>query len=169
MTLNSTSKTATREILWPIVRPHMPLRTIATILNALHGFAITFQVFTVGWLIDWVLGKGAVPQDHFIFRTTIRRNIQVAKPDATDAEIESACSRANAWEFIPKLAEGLDTRVGEGGSNLNGGPRLATDRNCQRILFLRNGQIQQDGSYDSLVTIPGLFRELVEGKQLSIS
>jgi len=164
----STSKTATREILWPIVRPHMPLLTVASILNSLHGFAITFQVFTVGWLIDWVLGKGAVPQDPFIFRTTIRKNIQVAKPDATDAEIESACRRANAWEFIPKLAEGLDTRVGEGGSNLNGGPRLATDRNCQRILVLRNGQIQQDGSYDALVTIPGLFRELVEGQQLSI-
>jgi len=140
----------------------MPLLTVATILNALHGFAITFQVFTVGWLIDWVLGKGAVPQNPFIFRTTIRKNIQVAKPDATDAEIESACSRANAWEFIPKLAEGLDTRVGEGGSNLSGGPR-------QRSLILRNGQIQQDGSYDALVTIPGLFRELVEGQQLFIS
>lgn len=142
----STSKTATREILWPIIRPHRPLRTIASILNALHGFAISFQVFTVGWLIDWLLGKGAVPQDPFIFRTTIRKNIQVAMPDATDAEIESACRRASAWEFIPKLAEGLDTRVGG-----------------QRSLVPRNGQIQQDGSYDSLVTIPGLFRELVEG------
>ncbi|PAZ01267.1 MAG: hypothetical protein CAK90_01325 [Spartobacteria bacterium AMD-G4] len=113
MNLNPTSKTATREILWPIVRPHMPL--------------------------------------------------------LTDAEIESACRRAKAWEFIPKLAEGLDTRVGEGGSNRNGGPRLATDRNCPRSLFLRNGQIQQAGSYDSLVTIPGRFRELVEGQQISIS
>ncbi len=164
---------------------------------------------------------GVVPQDPFIFRTTIRKNIQVAKPDATDAEIESACRRANAWEFIQKLAEGLDTSVGEGGSNLSGGQRqrlaiarailsnppvflfdeatsaldtiseqliqdtlkqvcagrtsiiiahrLATVRDCQRILVLRNGQIQQDGSYDSLVTIPGLFRELVEGQQLSIS
>lgn len=130
----------------------MPLLTIASILNALHGFAITFQVFAVGWLIDWLLGKGAAPQDPFIFRTTIRRNIQVAMPDASVAEVESACRRANAWEFIPKLAEGLDTRVGG-----------------QRILVLRNGQIQQDGSYDSLVTIPGLFRELVDGQQLSIS
>ena len=164
---------------------------------------------------------GVVPQDPFIFKTTIRKNIQVAKPDATDAEIESACRRANAWEFIQKLAEGLDTRVGEGGSNLSGGQRqrlaiarailsnppvflfdeatsaldtiseqliqdtlkqvcagrtsiiiahrLSTVRDCQRILVLRNGQIQQDGSYDSLVTIPGLFRELVEGQQLSIS
>ena len=41
----------------------MPLLTTATILNALHGFVITFQVFTVGWLIDWVLGKGSVPPD----------------------------------------------------------------------------------------------------------
>lgn len=164
---------------------------------------------------------GVVPQDPFIFKTTIRKNIQVAKPDATDAEIESACRQANAWEFIQKLAEGLDTRVGEGGSNLSGGQRqrlaiarailsnppvflfdeatsaldtiseqliqdtlkqvcvgrtsiiiahrLATVRDCQRILVVRNGQIQQDGSYDSLVTIPGLFRELVDGQQLSIS
>jgi ABC-type multidrug transport system fused ATPase/permease subunit len=164
---------------------------------------------------------GVVPQDPFIFKTTIRKNLQVAKPDATDEEIEFACRQANAWEFISKLAEGIDTRVGEGGSNLSGGQRqrlaiarailadppvflfdeatsaldtlseqliqdtlkrvcngrtsiiiahrLATVRDCQRILVVRNGRILQDGSYDTLIGTPGLFRELVEGQQLAVS
>jgi ABC-type multidrug transport system fused ATPase/permease subunit len=47
--------------------------------------------------------------------------------------------------------------------------RLATVRDCQRILVVRNGRIQQDGSYDSLISTRGLFRELVDGQQLAMS
>ena len=66
---------------------------------------------------------GVVPQDPFIFRTSLRQNIKVAKPDATDPEIERACRLSNAWEFIEKLPAGLGTPVGEGGANLSGGQR----------------------------------------------
>jgi len=73
---------------------------------------------------------GVVPQDPFIFRTTLRQNLRVADPDATDADLERVCRQANAWEFIEKLPQGLDTPVGEGGSNLSGGQkqRLAIAR-----------------------------------------
>lgn len=66
---------------------------------------------------------GVVPQDPFIFRTSIRHNLCVSNPNATDAEIRRACERANAWEFISRLPDGLETMVGEGGSTLSGGQR----------------------------------------------
>lgn len=66
---------------------------------------------------------GVVPQDPFIFRTTIRDNIGVAKPAATDEEIIRACERAHAWEFIRELPGQLDETVGEGGCTLSGGQR----------------------------------------------
>lgn len=66
---------------------------------------------------------GVVPQDPFIFRTTIRYNLCVARPDATIAQMRRACELANAWEFIERLPSGFDTPVGEGGSTLSGGQR----------------------------------------------
>ena len=66
---------------------------------------------------------GVVPQDPFVFRTTVRENLRVARPHATDAEIRLACDRANAWDFIRQLPDGLSTRVGEGGGTLSGGQR----------------------------------------------
>jgi ABC-type multidrug transport system fused ATPase/permease subunit len=78
-----------------------------------------------------------VPQDPFIFRTTIRHNLRVARPDATDAQMRRACEQANAWEFIEKLSAGLDTPVGEGGSTLSGGQR-------QRLAIARALLAEQD-------------------------
>lgn len=66
---------------------------------------------------------GVVPQDPFIFNTTLRDNLRVARPDADDEAIRRACEQANAWEFIAALPGGLDARVGEGGSMLSGGQR----------------------------------------------
>lgn len=66
---------------------------------------------------------GVVPQDPFIFRTTVRENLRVADPNATDEQIRAACERANAWEFIEKLPQGLDTSLAEGGATLSGGQR----------------------------------------------
>ena len=66
---------------------------------------------------------GVVPQDPFFFNTTLRDNLRVARPDATDAEILAACDLANATEFIGSLPGGLDARIGEGGANLSGGQR----------------------------------------------
>lgn len=66
---------------------------------------------------------GVVPQDPFVFNTTLRDNLRVARPGADDAAIRRACEQANAWEFIAALPGGLDARVGEGGSMLSGGQR----------------------------------------------
>lgn len=66
---------------------------------------------------------GVVPQDPFFFNTTLRDNLRVARPEASDREILAACGQANALEFIGALPAGLDTRLGEGGANLSGGQR----------------------------------------------
>jgi len=64
-----------------------------------------------------------VPQDIFLFGGTIRENIAYGKTGATDEMIEDAALKANAWEFISKFPEGLDTLVGERGTQLSGGQR----------------------------------------------
>jgi ATP-binding cassette subfamily B protein len=64
-----------------------------------------------------------VSQDVFLFRGTIRDNIALGKPGATDEEIESAARKAHAHEFILQFADGYDTNVGEQGAQLSGGQR----------------------------------------------
>jgi subfamily B ATP-binding cassette protein MsbA len=78
---------------------------------------------------------GIVPQEPTLFSGTVRENIAYARPDASDADIERAARAAHAWEFVTRLPDGLDTRVGERGVKLSGGQR-------QRIaiarVFLKN-------------------------------
>lgn len=73
---------------------------------------------------------GVVPQDPYFFTTTIRENLRVAAPKATDDELIAACQEANAWEFVEKLPQQLDALIGEGGATLSGGQkqRLAIAR-----------------------------------------
>lgn len=64
-----------------------------------------------------------VPQDVFLFGGSIRENIAYGKPGCTEEDIIEAARKANAWEFIEKFPEGLDTLVGERGVQLSGGQR----------------------------------------------
>ncbi len=71
-----------------------------------------------------------VPQDAFLFNTTIKENIRYAKPDAKEEAIRQAAMDANAHEFIEALDHGYETLVGEQGTKLSGGQR-------QRIAIAR--------------------------------
>ncbi|HEX6536067.1 MAG TPA: ABC transporter transmembrane domain-containing protein [Gemmatimonadaceae bacterium] len=73
---------------------------------------------------------GLVPQEPALFSGTVRENIAYARPDASDADVIAAARAAHAWEFVERLPEGLDTRVGERGVKLSGGQR-------QRIAIAR--------------------------------
>lgn len=73
---------------------------------------------------------GIVPQDPYLFHTTIWENIQMARPLATDAEVEDAARRARVAEFAELLPRGYDTRLAERGLSLSGGQR-------QRIAIAR--------------------------------
>jgi ATP-binding cassette subfamily B protein/subfamily B ATP-binding cassette protein MsbA len=71
-----------------------------------------------------------VLQDAFLFPLTIAENIAYGRPDAARDAVEAAARAANAHEFIARLPEGYDTRVGERGATLSGGER-------QRIAIAR--------------------------------
>ncbi len=64
-----------------------------------------------------------VSDDPFLFSATVAENIAYARPDAPLAEIEAAARAAQAYEFIARLPQGFDTRVGERGLTLSGGQR----------------------------------------------
>ncbi|MBK8196613.1 MAG: ATP-binding cassette domain-containing protein [Lewinellaceae bacterium] len=71
-----------------------------------------------------------VPQEVILFGGTIRENILYGKPEATEEEIIEAARQANAWDFISRFPEKLETIVGERGIKLSGGQR-------QRIAIAR--------------------------------
>ena len=64
-----------------------------------------------------------VSQENFLFNKTIRENLKMAKEDATDAEIEVACTKASIHDFIKSLPDGYDTNAGNAGSKFSGGER----------------------------------------------
>lgn len=66
---------------------------------------------------------GVVAQQTYLFNTTIRENLRLARPDATDEEIERAARQAQLHDFIESLPHGYDTPVGEQGLKLSGGER----------------------------------------------
>ena len=73
---------------------------------------------------------GLVTQDTYLFHNTIRANLLIAKPDATDKEVVKACVAAGIHKFIRSLPGGYETMVGERGVRLSGGQR-------QRLAFAR--------------------------------
>ena len=62
-------------------------------------------------------------QNVYLFYYTIKNNIKLGKPDATDEEIYQSCKKACCYDFIMALPEKFDTVVGEGGSTLSGGEK----------------------------------------------
>lgn len=64
-----------------------------------------------------------VAQDNYLFDTTLRENIRMGKPGASDAEVEAAAAAASCDEFLARLPLGLDTSAGTAGRGLSGGER----------------------------------------------
>jgi ATP-binding cassette subfamily C protein CydC len=66
---------------------------------------------------------GVVPQHLYLFNATIRDNLYLANPGASEADLVAACRQAQLHEFIEGLPQGYDTLVGENGLLLSGGER----------------------------------------------
>jgi ATP-binding cassette subfamily C protein CydCD len=64
-----------------------------------------------------------VAQETYLFNTTIRENLRMARPEATDIEVERAAETANAHEFVESFPDRYETMVGERGIQLSGGQR----------------------------------------------
>jgi len=99
---------------------------------------------------------GMVTQEVHLFHDTIRTNLQYAKLDADQSELEAACRVANIHDFIRELPEGYDTIVGERGFRLSGGEkqRLALARvilKNPRILLLDEATSSLDSQSEALI------------------
>lgn len=123
-------------------------------------------------ITDWNLHDlrskiGIVPQEVLLFGGTIRENIAYAKPGASEDEIIVAAKKANAWQFISKFPEGLDTLVGERGVKLSGGQRqrIAIARAILKdpvILILDEATSSLDAESEALVQ--EALDELMKGR-----
>ncbi|MDG1723736.1 MAG: ABC transporter ATP-binding protein [Flavobacteriaceae bacterium] len=71
-----------------------------------------------------------VTQDAILFHDSVKENLLIAKPNATDKELEAALKIANASDFVSQLSHGIDTVIGDAGNKLSGGQkqRLAIAR-----------------------------------------
>jgi ABC-type multidrug transport system fused ATPase/permease subunit len=99
-----------------------------------------------------------VSDDPFLFSETVAENIAYAHPEATREAIEQAARRAQAHEFIERLPDGYDTRVGERGLTLSGGQRqrLAIARALladPRVLILDDATSSVDASTERQIKL----------------
>jgi len=114
---------------------------------------------------------GYVSQDNYLFHLSIRENIRIGKPDATDAEIEQAAKKASCHDFIKALPQGYDTVAGDGGNNLSGGEkqRIAIARAILKdspIIVLDEATAFTDPENEAV--IQRSIGELVAGKTLIV-
>jgi len=105
----------------------------------------------------WLRGQvGVVSQEPVLFATSVRDNIRYGKPNASDADVETAARAANAHEFITGFPEGYETLVGERGVRLSGGQkqRVAIARALlkdPRVLVLDEATSALDAESEHLV------------------
>lgn len=118
----------------------------STLINLISRFydVTSGQILIDGHNIkDFLTGSlrnqiGLVQQDNILFSDTVKENILLGRPTATDEEVVEAAKMANAHDFIMNLPQGYDTEVGERGVKLSGGQkqRLSIAR-----IFLNNPPI----------------------------
>ena len=99
---------------------------------------------------------GMVTQETYLLHDTVRANLLYARPDATQAELESACRAANIHDMVADLPDGYDTVVGERGYRLSGGEkqRLAIARVILKdpsLLILDEATSHLDSQSEALI------------------
>ncbi|XP_047333744.1 ABC transporter B family member 4-like [Impatiens glandulifera] len=114
---------------------------------------INVKEFNLKWMRERI---GLVSQEPVLFTCSIKDNIAYGKPDATMDEIRASVEQANAAKFIDKLPQGLETMVGEHGTQLSGGQkqRVAIARAIlrdPRILLLDEATSALDAESETIV------------------
>lgn len=122
--------------------------------------------------LDALLSRiSVVFQDVFLFHGTVRENLLIAKPDATDEELTRACVAARADAFVRDLPQGYDTMLGERGARLSGGEkqRLSIARAILKdapILVLDEATAFADAENEAL--IQRALAELCRGRTVVV-
>lgn len=101
---------------------------------------------------------GLVTQDSILFNDSIKNNLLIAKPYASEKEIIECLKIANAWEFVKKLPKGIETNIGDSGNKLSGGQqqRISIARAVLKnppILVLDEATSSLDSESEKLVQI----------------
>ena len=114
---------------------------------------------------------GIVWQDILLFDGTIRQNLSIAKPGATDDEMRDALQKASLLDFIDTLPNGIDTVVGQGGQGLSGGQkqRLAIARiflKDPKVLIFDEATSSLDAENEQ--AIKDAWNDLTEGRTMLI-
>jgi len=112
-----------------------------------------------------------VSQDTFLIAGTIKENLLLVKPTATDEEIYEAIKKANLTEVINKLPEGIDTYIGENASKLSGGEkqRLSIARallSNRKIILLDEVTSALDNNLES--EIESAILNLVKSENMTV-
>ena len=112
-----------------------------------------------------------VSQDNFLFDDTIRENIRMGNPKATDQQVEQMAKAAGCDEFIRELPAGYDTKVGESGGQLSGGERqrIAIARAMMKnapIIILDEATAYADVENEAI--IQEAIAKLITGKTLLV-
>jgi ATP-binding cassette, subfamily C, bacterial len=94
------------------------------------ALAVDGRRLDASWLQGWRNSVGYVPQDAFVFHASVRANLLVTRPDASDEDVWAALEQASARAFVEVMPEGLDTVLGDRGVRISGGER-------QRIALAR--------------------------------
>ena len=112
-----------------------------------------------------------VSQDNYLFHLSIKENIRLGRPDATDEEVKRAAEKASCHDFIAALPNGYDTMAGDGGNGLSGGEkqRIAIARAILKdspIIVLDEATAFTDPENEAV--IQRSIGELVSGKTLIV-
>ena len=112
-----------------------------------------------------------VSQDNFLFHLSVKENIRIGRPGASDEEVIVAAKQASCHDFITALPQGYDTLAGEGGSSLSGGERqrIAIARAILKnspVVILDEATAFTDPENEAV--IQASINELVQGKTLIV-
>ena len=140
--------------------------TLFNMLERLYDYSGSIHVGDVELkdisIDTWRNALGTITQDTYIFHASFEDNIRLARPDASEADLEYAIDCASLRSVVERLPDGIHTIVGSGGQGLSGGER---QRVALARLFLRKPQVVLlDEPLEGLdqVTRKALHRDLME-------
>ena len=140
--------------------------TLFNMLERLYDYSGSIHVGDVELkdisIDTWRNALGTITQDTYIFHASFEDNIRLARPDASEADLEYAIDLASLRTVVERLPDGIHTIVGSGGHGLSGGER---QRVALARLFLRKPQVVLlDEPLEGLdqVTRKALHRDLME-------